>query len=52
MSWVCAQVSMIRAVSDDAALMAGPNHGNRALGSRFLNVFNNSPRAVSNQASS
>ena len=42
MSWVCAQVSMIRAVSDDAALMAGPNHGSRARGSRFLNVFNRS----------
>ena len=31
MSWVCAQVSMIRAVSDDAALMAGPNHGSRSV---------------------
>ena len=52
MSWVCAQVSMIRAVSDDAALMAGPNHGSRARGSRLVNVPNRSARAVSNQASS
>src|SRR5690348_2160544 len=52
MSWVCAQVSMIRAVSDDATLMAGPNHGSRARGSRFRNVFKRSPRAVSNQSSS
>ena len=44
--------SGFRAVSDDAALMAGPNHGSRARGSRFLNVFNNSARAVSNQSSS
>src|SRR5262249_10828194 len=44
--------SMIRAVSDDAALMAGPNHGSRARGARVLNVFNRSARAVSNQSSS
>ena len=29
---------MIRAVSDDAALMAGPNHGSRARGSSPVTV--------------
>ena len=52
MSWVCAQVSMIRAVSDDAALMAGPNQGSRARGSRAAKVPIRSARAVSNQARS
>ena len=52
MSWVCAQVSMIRAVSDDAALIAGPNHGSRARGSSPMKVSMSSARATSNQASS
>ena len=52
MSWPCAQVSMIRAVSDDAALMAGPNQGSLALGSRTREGADQAARAVSNQASS
>src|ERR1700743_97408 len=36
MSWVCAQVSMIRAVSDDAALMAGPNPGQPRSGVKIF----------------
>ena len=52
MSWVCAQVSMIRAVSDEAALMSGPNHGSRARGSRPAKTPMSSARAVSNQVSS
>jgi hypothetical protein len=52
MSWVCAQVSMIRAVSEDAALMAGPNHGSRVLGSSPANVPIRCARAASNQSSS
>ena len=52
MSWVWAHVSMIRAVSDEAALMAGPNHGRRVAGSRPENVSISWARATSNQASS
>ena len=52
MSWVCAQVSMSRAVSDEAALMAGPNQGSRWCGSMVAKVSSSSARAVSNQASS
>ena len=37
---------------DVAALMAGPNHGSRALGSSAANALSRSARAVSNQASS
>ena len=50
MSWVCAQVSMNRAVSEDAALMAGPNHGTRSPGSSPANVPSSIARAPSNQA--
>jgi len=43
---------MIRAVSDDAALMGGPNQGSRSLGSSPANVPISSARAVSNHRSS
>ena len=33
MSWPCAQVSISRAVTDEASLMSGPYHGSRAAGS-------------------
>ncbi len=47
----CAQVSMIRAVSDDAALIAGPNHGTRSVGSSGAERRQQrGPRASSNQA--
>ena len=51
MSWVCAQVSISRAVCADAALMAGPNHGSLARGSSPAKVPSRSARAASNQAS-
>ena len=51
MSWVCAQVSISRAVSADAALMAGPNHGSLARGSSPAKVVRSSARAASNQSS-
>ncbi len=51
MSWVCAQVSISRAVSEDAALMAGPNQGRRWAGSMSRKVPSSSWRAASNQAS-
>ena len=41
---------MSRAVSEDAALIAGPNHGSRVAGSRPENVSMSWARAVSNQA--
>ncbi len=52
MSWPCAQVSMIRAVSEEATLMAGPNQGSRAAGSRSAKTVISSARARPNQSSS
>src|ERR1700712_4064824 len=51
-SWACAHVSMIRAVSDEAALIGGPNHGTRVDGSSPRNPASSRPRASSNQVSS
>ncbi len=52
MSWPCAQVSISRAVSDEAALMCMPNHGTRTDGCSPRNVLSSSARASSNQVSS
>ncbi len=35
MSWPWAQVSMIRAVTEEATPMSGPNHGSRVAGSQL-----------------
>ena len=42
---------MIRAVSEEATLIAGPNQGTRAAGSSPANTVMSSPRARPNQSS-
>ena len=46
----CAQVSIRRAVAEEATLMSGPNHGILRLGSSASNAASRSVRAVTNQA--
>ena len=51
-SWPCAQVSMILADSDEAALIGGPNQGSLSAGSSSLNTVIRRRLEASNQASS
>ena len=52
MSWPCAQVSISRAVTDDASPMSSPYQGSRASGPALAYPPRRACRAVWNQASS